>query len=227
MPPIVRAEIFPSPLAGAGTSYVHTSPSWGGRRASARRVGGHSAFTSPGSALASLALRERVILRWPLSLPRRMAPNRHPSRLAPLAPQDDLARLATLCPRGRGNSDRSYRPLVGRSARSARRVGGRAAVIPAKAGIQNRNARRFLRWIPACAGMTHTNHFFPSPLVGEGFPPRSCASAALRKSHGGKGEGAFSLTPLRGLPLTASAKTRSRALPLGESEKNTKAEVRL
>ena len=29
----------------------------------------------------------------------------------------------------------------------------------------------------------------PSPLVGEGFPSRSCASEALRKSHGGKGEG--------------------------------------
>ena len=29
----------------------------------------------------------------------------------------------------------------------------------------------------------------PENLVGEGFPPRSCASAALRKSHGGKGEG--------------------------------------
>ena len=28
-----------------------------------------------------------------------------------------------------------------------------------------------------------------SPLRGEGFPPRSCASDALRKSHGGKGEG--------------------------------------
>jgi hypothetical protein len=28
-----------------------------------------------------------------------------------------------------------------------------------------------------------------SPLWGEGFPPRSCASEALRKSHGGKGEG--------------------------------------
>ena len=42
---------------------------------------------------------------------------------------------------------------------------------------------------------------FPSPLVGEGFPPRSCASAALRKSHGGKGEGALFLR--RGLrPLT-------------------------
>ena len=37
----------------------------------------------------------------------------------------------------------------------------------------------------------------PSPLVGEGFPPQSCASDArerrsLRKSHGGKGEGASS-----------------------------------
>lgn len=29
----------------------------------------------------------------------------------------------------------------------------------------------------------------PSPLVGEGFSPRSCASEALRKAHGGKGEG--------------------------------------
>src|SRR3990170_1633954 len=28
-----------------------------------------------------------------------------------------------------------------------------------------------------------------SPLRGEGFPPRACASEALRKSHGGKGEG--------------------------------------
>ena len=28
----------------------------------------------------------------------------------------------------------------------------------------------------------------PDPLVGEGFPPRSCASAALGKSYGGKGE---------------------------------------
>ncbi|MGZ8415714.1 MAG: endonuclease domain-containing protein [Methyloceanibacter sp.] len=32
----------------------------------------------------------------------------------------------------------------------------------------------------------------PSPLVGEGFPSRSCASEALRKSRGGKGEGASS-----------------------------------
>ncbi len=29
----------------------------------------------------------------------------------------------------------------------------------------------------------------PSPLVGEGFPSRSCASEALRKSPSGKGEG--------------------------------------
>ena len=29
----------------------------------------------------------------------------------------------------------------------------------------------------------------PSPLVGEGFPPSSCASEALRKSRSGKGEG--------------------------------------
>jgi glycine/D-amino acid oxidase-like deaminating enzyme len=29
----------------------------------------------------------------------------------------------------------------------------------------------------------------PSPLVGEGFLPRSCESEALGKSHGGKGEG--------------------------------------
>jgi very-short-patch-repair endonuclease len=35
-------------------------------------------------------------------------------------------------------------------------------------------------------------HLNPSPLVGEGFPPRSYASEALRKSHGGKGEGAVS-----------------------------------
>src|SRR3990170_4781515 len=34
-------------------------------------------------------------------------------------------------------------------------------------------------------------HESSSPLWGEGFPPRPCASAALRKSHGGKGEGSL------------------------------------
>ena len=69
---------------------------------------------------------------------------------------------------------------------------------------------------------------FSSPLVGEGAAQRRCAAgegaspplvgrAARCCAPGG---GIFSSTPPRGLPLTASAKTRSRALPQGESEKS-------
>ena len=56
---------------------------------------------------------------------------------------------------------------------------------------------------------------FPSPLVGEGFPPRSCGAA--RKLHGGKGEGV--ILSRRGFAAYPSptAPKRGRALPQGES----------
>ncbi len=58
---------------------------------------------------------------------------------------------------------------------------------------------------------------FPSPLEGEGFPPRSCEASRMA----GRVRGDSFLTRLprsrvRRLPLTASAR-RSRALPQGES----------
>ena len=58
---------------------------------------------------------------------------------------------------------------------------------------------------------------FPLSLEGEGFPPRSCASVALRKSHGGKGEGvhvfdaASRLTPHRERDNALACSPKGRA----------------
>jgi very-short-patch-repair endonuclease len=52
----------------------------------------------------------------------------------------------------------------------------------------------------------------PSTLVGEGFAPRSCASAALRKSHGGKGEGEPSQALVRARALRSRMTDAERKL---------------
>jgi len=54
---------------------------------------------------------------------------------------------------------------------------------------------------------------FPLSLEGEGFAPRSCASGALRKSHGGKGEGVAYMTSLLPTPpSTRALRSRSGAV---------------
>jgi very-short-patch-repair endonuclease len=57
----------------------------------------------------------------------------------------------------------------------------------------------------------------PSPRVGEGFPPRSCATLeldprVLRKSHGGKGEGASSPAVVRARSLRGRMTDAERKL---------------
>jgi hypothetical protein len=55
----------------------------------------------------------------------------------------------------------------------------------------SRSALKWTRCLQSTGGLRGVDKVaanFPSPLAGEGFPPRSCARK-LRKSHGGKGEG--------------------------------------
>jgi hypothetical protein len=84
-------------------------------------------------------------------------------------------------PSPRGEGDAPDRALLGRL---ARRVGGTIGALTPHPAIPARCRARH----PPLKGRDEAT-LFPSPLVGEGFPPRSCASEALRKSHGGKGEG--------------------------------------
>jgi len=60
--------------------------------------------------------------------------------------------------------------------------------------------------------MTRRARKKPSSLVGEGFPPRSCASEALRKSHGGKGEGERPLAVARARSLRGRMTDAERKL---------------
>jgi very-short-patch-repair endonuclease len=63
-------------------------------------------------------------------------------------------------------------------------------------------------------GRDSTKNPLPSrrQVVGEGFPPRSCASEALRTSHGGKGEGESSPAVARARALRSRMSDAERKL---------------